>query len=139
MSLDLFTNSWPSTLLIQSSTEARIEVIKLQPRHKNCSCLQTKSKSCIFTKITFDVHGYSQVTAHQCEYHSNHLLKEHLFHNAEKQANSNNCKVENHDSAMNRVEGDVVLHRLVLPAVEVGGYEADRKAMSSISHKIFFS
>ena len=41
------------------------------------------------------------------------------FYNAETQENSKNVKVEDYDSAMTGVEGDVVLHRLVLPAVKV--------------------
>ena len=50
------------------------------------------------------------------------------FYNAETQENSKNAKVEDYDSAMTGVEGDVVLHRLVLPAVKVGGHKADGQA-----------
>ena len=50
------------------------------------------------------------------------------FYNAETQENSKNGKVEDYESAMTGVEGNVVLDRLVLPAVEVGGHEADGQA-----------
>ena len=50
------------------------------------------------------------------------------FYNAEPQENSKNGKVEDYESAMTGVEGNVVLDRLVLPAVEVGGHKADGQA-----------
>ena len=37
---------------------------------------------------------------------------------------------------MTGVEGDIVLHRLVLPAVEVGGHEADGQAGGAAEKKM---
>ena len=37
---------------------------------------------------------------------------------------------------MTRVEGNVVLHRLVLPAVKVGGHEADGQAGDAAEEKM---